>query len=826
MAEDSVSLEKIIKENETLKIKIKDFEATFSKLKKAYVSGTNTIGYQMLYNMLRLMCDNVPDLIWAKDIEKKFIFTNKAVCEKLLCAKDTEEPVGRTDSFFAEREIQSHPDDKYWYTFGEEIIDSDSEVMRTKKTMRFEEFGNVRGKFIFLDVYEAPLFDEYGKLIGTVGCARDVTKEKELEIVQKQATEALRQSEEKYRLTLQVLPDLLFKIDRSGNITDFYSNKINVLEIPNDKVIGYNLEDLFSRELSEKAINQINECFESGELQTFEYELKINGEKIYFEARFVQAGNDEVLAIARNISARKNMQEALLESERKYREMFDHSLLGVYIYVDRTIYYCNQQFAKLFGYKKTDEIVGMNFHEFIVPEYYGIVDAQYKLGEIGKEGKVHFEFKAIRKDESVFDAEVLGAKITFEGKSALQCTILDITERKIAEETIIRAKEKAEEMNRLKSSFLANMSHELRTPMIGVLGFAELLAQDIQDPDLKKRAWIIHESGLRLLDTMNLILDFSSIESNSIDIVLETIDVTNSLSDTVKLYEHIARNKNLDLIFNPSPEKIYSELDRKLFNQVTANLLNNAIKYTEKGEIRISTGRIKEMGEDWSFINVSDTGIGIPPESLQKIFDPFRQVSEGYSRRFEGTGLGLTLTKRFVEAMSGRISVESEVGVGSTFIVKFPLLKLYLREKEKNITQQKIPPELITEQTNAGETLPYVLFVEDDEINQSVVKMFLKNNCKLDTASSGEYAIELVKRKQYAAILMDINLAGKLNGLEAVVEIRKRNEYKNTPIIAVTAFAMIGDRERILNGGCTHYLAKPFSRVKLVQLVEKVLTNK
>ncbi len=825
MDNESQELDKITSENADLKARVKQLEAAFSRLKNVNTFGKNTSGYQMLYNMLRLMCDNVPDLIWAKDTEKKYIFANKATCEKLLNAIDTDEPVGKRFSFFSSREKQLHNDDKYWFTFGKETTDTDLEVMQTKIPLRFDEFGNMRGKFIYLDVYKAPFFDEYGKLIGTVGCARDVTKEKELEIIQHKATEALKQSEEKYKLTLQGIPDLLLQIDRNGYITDFYSNSSDFFEYTGEKIQDSNLKDLFPADVSDRMIKNINKCLETGEHQTSDDNIiNIKGEKIYFEARIIPAGPDEVLAIARNVTVKKNMQQALEESERKYKAIFDNSLLGVFIYINRAIYYCNKQFASLLGFYKPDDVIGMTLQDFVIPEFYNLVDTQFKLGEIGKEGKIHFEFKARKNDGSVFNAEIYGTRITFDGKNALQCSILDITERKIAEDTIIKAKEKAEEMNQLRSTFLANMSHELRTPMIGILGYAELLVQDTKDEELKKRASIIHESGLRLLDTLNLILDFSTLENNNLNITLETIDIIEAVSDTINIYRHIAKTKNLTLEFNPSSETIYSRLDRKLFNQVITNLLNNAIKYTEKGGVKIKVGRIKEKEQDWSFISFTDTGIGIPAGSLQKIFDPFRQVSEGYNRKFEGTGLGLTLTKRLVEAMSGTISVESEIGIGSSFIIKFPLFKSHLREKPGNIVEKKIQSESVTINFADRNDLPDVLFVEDDEINQSVVKMFLKSYCKLDIASTGEYALELVRKKKYSAILMDIVLAGKLNGMDTTSEIRKIKEYENTPIIAVTAFAMAGDRERFLNGGCTHYLAKPFNKIKLVKLVENVLT--
>ncbi|MEA2075027.1 MAG: response regulator, partial [Euryarchaeota archaeon] len=180
--------------------------------------------YKSLYSMVRLMCDNVPDMIWAKDLEKKFIFANKAICEQLLNAKDTDEPIGKTDIYFAGRERRSHPDHPRWHDFGEICTDSDSVVMKSRKAERFDEFGNVKGEFLFLDVHKAPFWDEQRKMIGTVGCGRIVTKEKQIEEERKQAEEALRESEGKYRLLSENSQDIIYAINKNYEIVSAMGN--------------------------------------------------------------------------------------------------------------------------------------------------------------------------------------------------------------------------------------------------------------------------------------------------------------------------------------------------------------------------------------------------------------------------------------------------------------------------------------------------------------------------------------------------------------------------------------------------------------------------
>jgi CheY-like chemotaxis protein len=206
------------------------------------------------------------------------------------------------------------------------------------------------------------------------------------------------------------------------------------------------------------------------------------------------------------------------------------------------------------------------------------------------------------------------------------------------------------------------------------------------------------------------------------------------------------------------------------------------------------------------------------------IFQEFRQVSEGFSRHFEGTGLGLTITKKFVEIMNGRISVVSKVGTGSTFTVLFPLIEDYVTS-EVNTDQGNESHSEFSEENQTGRQ-PKVLIVENDEGSKDITRLFLRNFCELEFAESGEEAIKMVGKTNYDIILMDINLGVGMSGIDATRQIRKINGYKNTAIVALTGFAMRGDREEFIKAGCTHYLSKPFSKQSIIKLVKSIMNDK
>jgi PAS domain S-box-containing protein len=247
-----------------------------------------------------------------------------------------------------------------------------------------------------------------------------------------------------------------------------------------------------------------------------------------------------------------------------------------------------------------------------------------------------------------------------------------VIKRKEDNDSLLIAKNRAEEANRVKSVFLANMSHEIRTPLNGILGFAELLHLEFDDPDVVRYAEIILSSGNRLLQTLTQILDLSRIEAGKMELYVETINLNKVIDEVVFLFSATAKKKGLLLTRDHEGPEMLLDLDDQLFRNSLGNLIGNAIKFTEQGSITVSTSIVEESGTSFGEIKVSDTGIGIPPSFQETIFEDFRQVSEGARRNYEGTGLGLSLTRKFVMLSGGSIWVESKSGTGSTFVMRFP----------------------------------------------------------------------------------------------------------------------------------------------------------
>jgi signal transduction histidine kinase len=384
---------------------------------------------------------------------------------------------------------------------------------------------------------------------------------------------------------------------------------------------------------------------------------------------------------------------------------------------------------------------------------------------------------------------------------------------------LVTAKEKAEEMNRLKSCFLASMSHELRTPLIAVLGFAELLQQELTAPEQKDLVQQITDGGNRLNDTLSSILEWSRLESEVSTLTLSPINLAGEIEKNIALYSSMAKAKNLFIRTEFSDTTITANINAELFGKAFCQLLHNAIKFTRYGGVFATLNQFNKDGVEWAVVQIIDTGIGIAKEFNEAIFREFRQESEGLNRSHEGSGLGLSIAKKMIELMNGKIEVESEVGKGSTFSVWFPAvldsqaLKAKVEQKRKTIEFESL--------VKNTDVLPAVLLIEDNQPNRLVITRMLRQDFLIREVEDGFSGIALASQKIFDVVLIDVNLGPGLDGIDTMQEIRKLSGYEKVPILAVTAYAMESDRDRLLKKGFDDYLKKPFSKEELIDLIRR-----
>ena len=400
----------------------------------------------------------------------------------------------------------------------------------------------------------------------------------------------------------------------------------------------------------------------------------------------------------------------------------------------------------------------------------------------------------------------------------------DITEWKNIQEELIRSKEEAVEASKLKSSLLANMSHEFRTPLNGVLGFAQLLKEEIADSDQLDMIDKIIQSGRRLMNTLNSVLMLTELENNNYLINKSEIDLAVLCKQLKMFFTKPVQNKSLDFILDLKEENISIISDENLLTRVISSFIENAIKYTQAGGIKIElTSSYQEDGKKYAIINIIDTGIGIRTEDHNLIFREFKQLSEGFRRDFEGLGLGLTIANKITTLIGGKITLQSELGKGSKFTLMLPIetpLKTDNVQTNQIFTGRKMSTNVKTSKENE---LSNVLLIEDNPLNIEVVQKFLSKICAVSFARDGLTAIKMSADNDYSLIMIDINLGQGIDGVQVLHEIKKLSKYDGKPIIALTGYASDANKKEFLAHGFTHYLAKPFDKRELVKLVMDIL---
>lgn len=540
--------------------------------------------------------------------------------------------------------------------------------------------------------------------------------------------------------------------------------------------------------------------------------------------------------LVEDITERKTFIAALEESEAKYRTFIETANDLIYsINTDGTFAYLSPNTEDLLGFKP-EELQGLSFPEVLHPD--DVAHCQeFFAAVMAGEKKRGLEYRVIHKDGN-WRWHMTSASPQFNDQGEVIAFLgfaYDITERKLAD---IKQQQLTEELikaSRLKDEFMAMMSHELRTPLNAILGMTEILQEGIYgEMNLQQGDALntIENSGQHLLNIINDILDVAKIESEKLELNLQNVAVAPLCESSLALVEAQALKKSIQLRMSLPFQIPRIHVDEGRIRQVLLNLLNNAVKFTpDHGQVTLEViypPVSANQAPNHLRLAVKDTGIGIAPENVDRLFQPFVQIDSALNRQHEGTGLGLTLVKKIVDLHGGKVAVTSEVGVGSCFTVDVPIvsesaLHTSLATLSSSSTNQ--PQQRAIEGRIEHLPSPLILLAEDNLANGLMVKNYLEiRGCQLVIAHDGEQAVALAMAECPDLMIMDIQMP-KLNGIEAIKAIRSHPPLQDTPIIALTALVMEGDREKCLYVGANEYLSKPVRLKQLWMVIEHLLSS-
>ncbi len=743
---------------------------------------------------LKAIAENTMESIWSIDTNYKVLYINK-VFEKAY-----EETFGVI------------------MTKGDDVLEALPSPLREIWKERYDRaLGNEQ--FIVTDKIDGPQGIIYievamnpividGRVAGVSVYGKDTSSSRRSE-------EELLYAIERNKALLNANPDLLFVFDSNYVIQDYHSGggDHQLYARPED-FLGKKINDMLPEEVSSKAIKNIDYVLKTGKTGYSTYNLSVSGQIRHFESRFVQCGPYEVLSIVRDISKQKEAEQTLRENEANLKAILENSLESIWsIDLDYNIQYVNEVFASSFEQSFGNPLKkGVNVLQALPEPLRDLWKSRYDRAFNNE----HFVFTDHIKLENlsiyievainpiVVDGKVVGA--SFYGR--------DISESKNTELQLIAAKEKAEESDRLKSAFLANMSHEIRTPMNGILGFSSLL----KNPDLEGEKQIefieiIQKSGTRMLNIINDLINISKIEAGQMEILLGKINMNDQLKFMYNFFHAETSKKGLEFsMVCPLPDDQTTIIsDGEKVYAILTNLIKNAVKFTKKGSVEFGY----TMKDQVLQIYVKDTGIGIPDSMKETIFDRFFQADSRLSRGYEGSGLGLSISKAYVEMLGGEIWIESTEGKGSCFYFTLPS-RIELKEKPK----KEIPVPAIEDNISRKTT---ILIAEDDETSILYLEALFKGSSyKIIFARNGEEAVLSCRENpDIDLVLMDIKMP-VLDGHEAAKMIKFHRP--SLPIIAQTAFALETEKKKY-SQIFDDYLTKPLEAKTLKQKVNFYLST-
>jgi PAS domain S-box-containing protein len=788
-------------------------------------------------HLLHALLDHSPDNIYFKDRESRFIRINAALARRFGLS-DPAEAVGKTDfDFFSEEHARP-------------AFEDEQEILRTGRPLvgKEEKETWADGRVCWVSSTKLPLRDEAGRIVGTFGISRDHTERRQTE-------ESLRDSEALYHSLVEHLPQNIFRKDVEGRFTFGNRRFCAALGRPLGEILGKTDFDFFPRDLAEKYRADDAGVMRTGKIfETVEEHVTADGARLYVQVvkTPLYDGDGEVAGTQcifwdvteSKVAAEelKKAKEAAEAGERRTRLIVD-AAHDAYIAMDAAgaVIDWNRQAEATFGWPREDA-AGRPLHELIIPPRHREAHCKglqhfLRTGE-GPVLSRRIELPALHRDGREFPVELTISPVRVAGGHVFSAFLHDISERKRAEEELRRAKEAADEANRAKSEFLANMSHEIRTPMNGVLGMTELALGTELTREQREYLTMARASAESLLTVINDILDFSKIEARKLQ--LESVDfaVRDCVDDVMKALALRAQQKGLELACRVAPdvpEAVNGDPGR--LRQVLVNLVGNAVKFTEKGEVVLEvkrqttedTGRTEKenlvsSSSSVSFVSsvvclefhVRDTGIGIPPEKQAAIFEAFSQVDHSTTRKYGGTGLGLTISAQLAAMMGGRLQVESEPGRGSTF---------HFTARFRPPYADAAPPAAARPALLHGLA---VLVVDDNATNRRILEEVLTQWRMRPTVVGGAAAAlgalhaAAAAGEPFPLVLLDGHMP-EMDGFELAGRIQARPELAAAAVVMLTSAGQPEDVERCRRLGVRAYLVKPIKQSELLEMLLAVM---
>ena len=762
---------------------------------------------QQVENRYQQLLESLKDIIYKITPEGYFTFVNPVV-EQVLGYK-AKEIIGKHFTELVLPEYREPLVNFYWNMMKEKQGSTYVEFPVTAKDNRTVWIGQ-----------SVHLLKQDNRIVELSAVARDITEKKNTEDV-------LRTTQGRLAALITNLQKAVLVEDENRKVilvNQLFCDFFGIASTP-EALIGTNylesleqVKDSFSD--TENFVHRMAKLLGNQEIVVEEKLTTANGrilERDYIPI-FLEGSYRGNLWEYADITQRHLSAESIRKSEEKYRKIMDNMELGLLeVDNDQRIIRAYDRFCQMIGYSE-DELVGKIAPElFISKDYEDVLAAEQEKRAHGKGSS--YEMKLIRKDGSPLWAIISGTPIIDEYGATIGSIGIhyDITERKQLEQELEKAKQIAEEASQAEKQFLANMSHEIRTPLNAIIGMTHLLFDTRPSQQQKEYLDVLKTTADFLYGLIANLLDMAKIENGKIEVKKKPFDLAGLLRTTQQVFKIKLGNRpiTLDLMIDGQISGNYIG-DDLLLNQILLNIVGNAEKFTQEGAIDIIVKVKKEEGENvWLEFKVSDTGIGIPEEKLDLIFQKFEQVTI-HGNKHKGTGLGLAITKQLVELQGGTISVKSREGQGSTFTFTLPFQKV-----SDNINTLKREP------TSDGLNVSQVLVAEDNAMNQKYISNLLnKWNIPFVIAPDGKKAVELAQEKTFDIILMDIQMPN-MDGYEATIHIRNtENPNRKTPIVALTASAMIDQRNRAMAVGMNDFISKPFTPNHLLGLIQEYLSAK